>query len=911
MYPPALPTFILATFALVSRRWGAALSLLFALPIAQAANYELLANFEQAGTLPMAAPTVLPDGQRFGTTLTGGDFGMGTLYQIDSNGTIATLHSFNGTDGQSPVAKLVLGSDGALYGVTEQGGAHAFGTLFKITAGGAFTKLVDFTGATGNARGSVPNGLTAHPNGDLYGTTQAGGLNSSGTAFRLTTSGQITTLLDFSGNAGAAPGTQPTGSLALVGTELYGLTRTGGANDNGVIYKLSANGAYTQLTTFTGATGSVLGKSPRSSLLAHSDGKLYGSTEFGGTFGQGTLFKIGTDGSNFTSLHAFADSDGSKPSGQLVEAANGSIWGTTASGGSEGIGTVFSITQSGALTTRVHFTDTTGIISGASPIGGLSLDSNNKLIGTASAGGPGNNGLLFEVDLVGNYTILDRFTSNLGWAPSGAPAISPQGELLLPLAFGGDAGNGTIAQILDTGTVQLKTSLADAAGAIPNGTLGSWGADTIGLSTRDATTGRGSVFSLDPDGTLTSLSSFTSTAGEDFQAPLLATANGAYGVALAGGLGNNGTLFKIAADGTGTLTRVFSFSGTSGTRKGSQPRAPLARRDDGTLYGVTENGGSANLGTLYKIAPDGTFSTLVEFTTTTPQHPSSGLTRAADGKLYGVSTTGGSNDLGTLYSYDPASGTVQIEVSFSGATGTALGSHPAGILTLGADGALYGIATEGGNGFGTAFRFQPNGALEILASFTGQNGAAPGIAKASAAPGIEIVGGLSLASDGKIYGALPAGGPRGGGVAFRLNTFTPLQQWKQDALGDANAPDSEDPDRDGLPTLLEYMLGTMPNASDSPNQLHFELDHSTGQPLLAISFARNASRADLQIFVEAASSLSGPWSPIAQSDFGAVFSGSANIEESLLGDGRTLTRIVQSNFNPQTSTGFLRLRVTY
>ncbi len=909
MHSLAFRTLRLATLALASRRWGAALLLLFASPIVQAADYELLANFAQPGALPMAAPTVLPDGQRFGTTLAGGDFGMGTLYQIAPDGSITTLHSFDGADGQSPVAKLVRGSDGGLYGATEQGGAHAFGTLFKLTTTGTFSKLVDFTGATGNARGSVPNGLTAHSNGDLYGTTQAGGLNSSGTAFRLTTSGQLTTLLDFSGNAGAAPGSQPTGALALVGTELYGLTRTGGANGNGVLYKLSANGAYTQLTAFTGATGSVPGKSPRSSLLAHSDGKLYGSTEFGGTFGQGTLFKIGTDGSNFTSLHAFADSDGSKPSGQLAEAADGSIWGTTASGGAEGIGTVFSITQSGALTTRVHFTDTTGIISGASPIGGLSLGANNKLIGTASAGGPGNNGLLFEVDLAGNYTILDRFTSNLGWAPSGAPATSPQGELLFSLAFGGDAGNGTIAQILDTGTIQLKTSLSDAAGAIPNGTLSSWGSNTIGLSTRDATTGRGSVFSLAPNGTLTSLSAFTSTAGEDFQGPLLATANEAYGVSLAGGLGNNGTLFKVAADST--LTRVFSFSGTSGTRKGSRPRAPLARRDDGTLYGVTENGGSSNLGTLYKIAPDGTFSTLVEFTTTTPQHPSSGLTRAANGKLYGVSAGGGSNDLGTLYSYDPASGAIQIEVSFTGATGSAPGSDLAGTLTLGADGALYGITTAGGNGFGTAFRFQPNGGLETLASFTGQNGAAPGIAKRNAAPGVEIVGGLSLASDGKIYGALPAGGPRGGGVVFRLNLPTPLQQWKQDTLGDANASDSADPDRDGLPTLLEYMLGTEPNVSDSPNQLPFELDYSTGQPLLAISFPRIANRADLQIFVEAASSLSGPWTPIAQSDFGAPFTGSANIEESPLATGRTLTRIVQNNLNPQTSTGFLRLRITH
>ncbi len=871
---------------------------------AQAADYELLANFLQPGALPHAAPILHANGNAYGTTLSGGAFDMGTLYKLAPDGALQILHSFNGSDGQSPVAGLTLGPDGHFYGSTEEGGANGFGTLFKINPSGTFTHLISFTGTAGAAPGSVPAGLTTHPNGDLYGLTQAGGSNNKGTIFRLSPNGQITSLLHFTGTAGAAPGAQPVASLTLVGSDLYGLTRSGGANDDGTLFRISPSGAYTALGAFSGISGNQTGRAPRAPLLAHSDGKLYGSTEFGGANDQGVLFRVSTNGSGYSVLHTFDDLTGSKPSGALAEASDASIWGTTATGGNNGLGTLFSITPNGALSARAHFSGTSGAVPGSSPLGGLSPNAGGGFIGTASDGGPGNNGLIFAIDNAGNYSVRQRFTTDLGWAPSGAPSLSAQGELIYPLALGGSSGSGTIAQILDTGSTQLKATLSEEIGSIPVGGFSSDNPLTIGITTKQGGTGRGGAFQVDAAGLATSLSSFTSTAGEVFSGPLLKKGTDFYGVSQAGGLANKGTLFKIAADGT--LSRVFSFSGTNGSRKGNQALAPLVLHPDGAIYGVTQRGGASDLGTLFKLAADGTFTTLVEFDANGPQLPSTGLTLGNDGKLYGGSAAGGSSDLGTLFSFDPSNNTLSTEASFDHS-----GHAPVGLLSLGSDDALYGIASQGGNGFGAAFRYRAGSPIEILSTFTGTSGSAPGIPTRSVATGVEVYGGLALASDGKIYGTLPAGGPTGGGILFRLNPLTPLQQWMRDNLGDINAPETDDPDKDGLPTLLEYALGSQPQTSDNPDVLAFEIDQSNNSKRLSLSFQREANRPDIKIFVEASTSPLGPWSPIASSEFGSLFAGDAAIEETLLGDNRIQTRIIHTPLLQQAKTSFLRIRVTH
>ncbi len=134
-----------------------------------------------------------------------------------------------------------------MYGTTSGGGANGFGVAFKVTTAGVFTKLADFTGASGLAKGSVPGDLVMHADGLFYGTTQGGGANGLGTVFSMTAAGGVTTLLEFTGTAGAVKGSMPIGRLAVSGTNLYGMTSGGGTANLGTVYKVTTGGAWSAL----------------------------------------------------------------------------------------------------------------------------------------------------------------------------------------------------------------------------------------------------------------------------------------------------------------------------------------------------------------------------------------------------------------------------------------------------------------------------------------------------------------------------------------------------------------------------------------------------------------------------------------------------------------------------------------
>src|SRR3569833_398329 len=273
---------------------------------------------------------------------------------------LLTLHDFApGAAGAQPIDPLVYGADGNIYGVTQYGGsagngANGFGTVYKMTQAGVVTTLHNFTGSAG---GYNPWALTQGADGNLYGVTEAGGSGYYGTIFKLTTTGTFTILHNFTN--GAADGRYPYSPplLAAAGT-LYGATENGGANNDGMIYKLTPGGTFSDLHDFAGTDGFA----PRCTFVQTVDGTLYGATDTGtGSAARGSFFRIHTDGSNF-SKHQFTGTNGYGPGGKLLLLSDGNFYGCTGEGGVNGHGTVFRVLLVGVFLVLFSFFVLVGVL---------------------------------------------------------------------------------------------------------------------------------------------------------------------------------------------------------------------------------------------------------------------------------------------------------------------------------------------------------------------------------------------------------------------------------------------------------------------------------------------------------------------------------------------------------------------
>jgi uncharacterized repeat protein (TIGR03803 family) len=343
------------------------------------------------GGLDGAGPNALvqaTNGLFYGTTQNGGANGYGTIFQLTTNGTPATLYGFTGDgDGGYPIAGLVQGVDGHLYGTASVGGADGWGTIFNITSSGTFGALHSFLGA---ADGGFPYAeLMQGVDGNVYGTALEGGVaNGWGTVFKISPNGSVSNLYSFTG--GADGGSPEARLVQGVDGSLYGTTSEGGASSSGTVFKITTNGMLSTLYSFSGSSD---GGFPYAGVTQAADGNFYGTTAGDGQFGDGTVFKITTNGT-LTTLHSFAGgSDGSFPSAGLVQGGDGNLYGTTAYGGTSNDGTVFQITTNGALMILVSFNGTNGANPGAALVEGT----DDNLYGTTQNGGPMNNGVIFRL----------------------------------------------------------------------------------------------------------------------------------------------------------------------------------------------------------------------------------------------------------------------------------------------------------------------------------------------------------------------------------------------------------------------------------------------------------------------------------------------------------------------------------
>jgi uncharacterized repeat protein (TIGR03803 family) len=374
------------------------------------------------------------------------------------------------------------------------------------------------------------------------------------------------------------------------------------------------------------------------------------------------------------------------------------------------------------------------------------------------------------------YTMLYGFSGGADGANPGALVQGTDGSFYGTTGSGGSLyvcgqfGCGTVFKITPNGTLTTLHSFVSSDGRSPNGLVQGtdgnfYGTTSEGGAGSQCDLGCGTVYKMTPSGTLTTLHSFNNADGAYPDAGLVqATDGNFYGTTAIGGANSWGTVFKITP--AGTLTTLYSFCSQSNCADGSVPWDGLVQATDGNFYGTISGGGANSWGTVFKITPAGTLTTLYSFCSqprcTDGQYPLAGLLLASDGNFYGTTSEGGIQcdfGCGTVFKITP-NGTLTTLHSFVGSEGSSPNQ-----LVQGTDGNFYGTAQRGGPnncgirgaqiGCGTIFEIssQPPYTVTILHAFSGADGNAPGT--------------LVQATDGNFYGTTSLGG--GDGTVFRLS----------------------------------------------------------------------------------------------------------------------------------------------
>ena len=441
------------------------------------------------GALPYAGLVQGTDGDFYGTTYNGGTYGYGAVFKITAAGKLTTLYSFCPgeicTDGQYPNAGLVQATNGNLYGTTLYGGPNGDGNIFEITPAGKLTSIYLFCPKVSICPdGSAPYaGLVQAANGRLYGATTAGGIGNCeqggcGTIFEITLSGTLTTLYSFcsvvNSQGYCADGSAPfSGPVQAANGNFYGTTEAGGAYNQGTFFEMTPSGKLTTLYSFCaqvdGSGNCTDGNYPLAAPFQASNGNLYGTTYFGGPSNFGTAYEI-TPAGKLTTLHSFCSrpscADGAASKASLIQATDGTLYGTTGGGGSSGAGTIFSMSPSGKLATLHTFSGSDGDIVNA----GLVQGTNGILYGTAVYGGTSGDGTVFSVAVGLGPFVETRPT--LGMVGTKVTILGTNLMDATSVTFNGTAAVfKVVSDSLITTTVPTDATTGFVTVTIPSGTL--------------------------------------------------------------------------------------------------------------------------------------------------------------------------------------------------------------------------------------------------------------------------------------------------------------------------------------------------------------------------------------------------------------------------------------------------------
>jgi uncharacterized repeat protein (TIGR03803 family) len=581
------------------------------------------------------------DGNLYGAASSGGAYDAGTLFRITTYGVLIPLYTNNGSAVQygmgAPSTRLTLAGDGNLYGTIFSSFNSAPGEVFSLNTNGTYTTVYSFSGSYA----ANPNGVIQASDGSLYGTTESDDGEGWGVLFRLTTSGAFATLYTFS-EAQAYPDSQLV--LASDGN-LYGTTS--GYMGDGEVFRITTNGVETGIYQFTG----VFDGAWVSALVQGRDGYLYGTTDSGGAGNRGAIFRIDTNAGPgaFTLLGVFPSAntgeypDGNYPYGGFVQGRDGSLYGTTPSGGATDGGTAFRIDTNG------NFSVICSLTNGAGPSALVQAD-DGTLYGTSL--GIGAHGGIFRVTTNGAYGTAYSFTGGTDGSDPFCLAKGSGGTLFGTASFGGASDSGTIFQITTNGIFTLLYTFTNG-----NDGIGPWGlieatdGNFYGVAYSGGAGSNGTIYQVMTNGVLNVLHAFTGgdDGSEPWRASLFATNGYVYGTTLYGGaaLGRAGTVFRATT--SGTLTTLYSFTGGI---DGNNPTG-LAQGSDGNLYGTTQAGGTLASGTVFQISTNGTFSVIHNFDEagSDGSQPLGSLLGASDGNIYGTAQTGGGvlGGFGTIF----------------------------------------------------------------------------------------------------------------------------------------------------------------------------------------------------------------------------------------------------------------------
>lgn len=669
---------------------------------------------QNEGSNPEGSLMEASNGKFYGMTVDGGENHSGVIFEFDPiSGAYAKKHDFNYYDGKFPKGSLIEVSNGKLYGMTSEGGNNHKGSLFEYDpVSETFSKKIDFDGTNG----SSPYGsLIQGSNDKLYGLTSSGGAYDQGVLFEFNPStNNFTIKFDFSQGSGS----EPHGSLMQASDgKIYGMTSRGGINNEGVLFEFDlATNNYSKKFDFGGNNGS----SPYGSLIQANNGKLYGMTFGGGRFNPGVIFEFDPFSGNYAKKYDFDFINGGNPKGSLIQAFNGKLYGLAANSTGSAAGVLFEYDLStNSYLKKVEFNSN----GGNTPYGSLLEASNGKLYGLTSEGGIGNAGTLFEYNPgIGTYTTKIDFEVAIdGKNPWGALTLATNGKLYGMTRNGGIHNVGVLFEFdPSSGVYTKKFDFGGANGGAPYGSL------LLGFngSLYGMTTYGGGVFEYNPDSDTYSRYDFSF---EPFfpRGKLMQATNGKlYGMTSHGGVNHFGVLFEYDPF-TNYFSKKYDFNGADGCF----PEGALVQAFNGKLYGMTPFYGGANFynygGVLfeYDLLTDN-FTKKVDFIygDLNGNTPKGSLVQGYNNKLYGMTSMGGARNLGVIFEYDPSSSTYikKIDLDMNGYL-------PYGSLFNAVNNKLYGMAAAGGAyGMGIIFEYDPlTNDYKKLFDFNGSNGKNP------------------------------------------------------------------------------------------------------------------------------------------------------------------------------------------
>ncbi len=628
----------------------------------------------------------------------------GFLFSTDSTGNnFEVKYQFPVTNPGGLPANMELAQyNGKLYGTTLQGGSYNSGVIFEYDpTTNIYTKKYDFNTAA-SAPYSPKGGLLLY-NSKFYGLTESGGTAGGGTIFEWDPATNIfTKKYDFSSSTGIGP----QNSLRLNNNKMYGTTSQGGPANTGVVFEWNpANNTYTDLFDLNGTNGwGFYGN------VTVYNNKLYCMSQQGAANNSGALYSIDPalpNGSNTVVLKVFDGTTGATGNNNEMIVYNNKLYGCTFNGGSEG-GVLFELNPAtGTYTKLVDFSYTT---TGRNPLGRL-VPNGSKFLGVCNAGGINGSGTIFEWDPANPNTVVKKVDFPAG---NFTEPINPGTALCLfnskfyaTTYNGGFVNRGTLYEYnYAAGTITKKLNF-DAAetGRVPYGKPTLLNGKIYGTCYTGPQeifgTPYGTIWEYDPSTSVYSakviLNNMNNAANG--RAPISSPVayNGKlYGLTSNGGISDYGVLYEYDP-----VTNIYSKKDIQSMGTGAYPDGELTLYNN-KFYGMLSNGGIGNLGIIFSYDPaTGVLTKLYDINNIGSAAPASYFA-VYNNKFYGTTTSGGANGSGAVFSYDPATNTAVSLADLS----TPIGSSVRNAFTV-YNNKLYNTALGGGTSRGTIFSFDP------------------------------------------------------------------------------------------------------------------------------------------------------------------------------------------------------------